>query len=510
MKHFHFVIFLFLLSTDYTFGQRLMKAENFIINTPFLEPEERILSQRTGSEGIITIAKNKGTTKGASLYFLEHRKTDLSLKWSTPVRISDTENILHLKILDQQVVLFTVIHNERQKHTTLRADIYNKEDGQLITEKVLLEHDIDPWLASENKGAVVRNLDAYIISGSNKGYVTPLEYRYSLSFSPDSSLLLFYKYDFSEANLLAEGYVFDQSLTLVKNAVLPIDKGFINYGLSLSPEGNIYILNAKKDGTAAVIYYDLDQKSSRYLEISPSNTDRAHFSLMIEDEFHAILSYINLRGNLLGGLSYSRFNFQDNQIDWIHYQDLSKSLDSLASNYGETISRNNFELVHKTPAKDGYLFILEQREFLSPGQTYEPGIGDNKGFWKPGKGKVVAGNILLIFFDNENVFQWIRLIPKNQTAGSEEGLLSLSFNHKTFEENIQILYGIGIGSVSQLNHISIDWQGNIIKSELPNELNIILLRPYTQWLNNNEVIIVGKNGFGGKSSLILKYKIPSF
>jgi hypothetical protein len=307
---------------------------------------------------------------------------------------------------------------------------------------------------------------------------------------------------------LVEAYVYDKELSLVKKATFPIDNGYINQGLSLSPNGNIYILNAKIDGSVAVVYYSLDDKTSRFLEISPSNSERAHFKLTVEDELNVLISYTNSKGNLLNGLSFSRFNFAEEKVDWIRFQQLTQIIDSLSEATGEKISRNNFGIIHQTRTSNGTLFVLEQRDFQNPGRAYEPGGGDDKSFWRPGKSKLVLGDVLLLFFDNNNVLQWIRVISKSQTSGSEEGLISMGFNINVTEENINLLYAIGSGSVSQLNHVSIDWNGSINIYELPNQHNVILLRPYTIWIGKGEVVLVGKKGLSGKSSMILKYKIP--
>ncbi|MDQ3534293.1 MAG: hypothetical protein M3421_01540 [Bacteroidota bacterium] len=507
MKNFLILTFFF-LPTFSSLGQRILKVENFNLNTPFLEPEERTLSQNLGAEGLISIAKNKGTHKGTSIYYLEWRRVDLSLNWSSPVRIGSSENILHLEVTDHQILLFSVLHNESQKITALHVDIYDRNQGHHIAEKLLLEHQVESWNYVINKGAVNRDFQSYIASGSKRGYVTPLEYRYKIEFSPDGTKYLFYRYDYSKPNLQAEAFVFDKELTLLKKAMLPIDNHYINHSLTLSPEGNIYLLNSKNDGTVAAIYYNLDDKTSRFLEISPSNSDRSHYNLEIEDEYHVLISYINQRKNNLEGISLSKFNFKEEKIDWINYQELNKSLDSLAAGMGESIQKNNFELIKQLQTHSGTLFLLEQRELLAPGRQYSSNQVEDKDHWRPGKGKIVSGSILLIYFGKDNELKWSQLISKNQVTNAKEGLNTIGFSYNVFENDIKILYAVGSGSVSQLNHVSIDWDGKVTKNELPNEHNIILVRPYTQWLNPNEVVIVGKNGFSGRSSLIMKYKVP--
>ncbi|MDQ3394311.1 MAG: hypothetical protein M3512_09410 [Bacteroidota bacterium] len=489
-------------------GQSFIKADDFVIKTPFLEPEDRILSQSIGKQGFVTIAKSKGTTKGDSYYILQHRRPDLSKKWSKEMRLASNENILHLRIIDEQVVIFTVIHDEKFKKTTLHADYYHLVDGNQISEKILLEHNIGQWNASENKGGLHKDFNSYILSGTKKGYVTPLEYRYYIASSPDDSLIMFYKFDFSQSALMVEAFVYNNELKLIKEGILPVDKGYLNHGLQLSLAGNIYMLNSKEDGTAAVIYYDLKDKSSRFLEISPSNVDRAYFKINIEEEHSAVLSYINIKGLLLEGISFARFNFKDEKIEWVQFQNLKETIDSLSLKLGENFPRDNFELVHHISTKEGNLFMLEQRNFIHPGNQYQPGIKDDLSYWRPGKARIVLGNILLVLFGPDNELKWAQVIPKNQASTSAEGLITNSFEFEVFEDHIAVLYAVGIGSISQINYVQINWAGEILKSELPNPHGIILLLPYTQWLNAKEIVVVGKKGFASKASLILKYRLP--
>lgn len=506
MKYFFLSLFLFICLNKNTYGQRLITAESFAINTPFLEPEERILSERVGKEGIISLAKNKGSSKGPSFYQLEFRRPDLSLKWSTSIRIADQENVLHLKVKDQQVIVYTVAHNEKQKSTSLQAAVYNIYDGEPVSEKILLKNEVNPWFSADQKGAVKRDFISLILSGSKKGYVTPLEYRYYMDYSPDGSLLLFYRYDFSKPNLLVEAYIFDEKHQIIKNAILPIDNGYINHGLHLSPKGNIYILNTRIDGAVAVVYFDLDEKASRFLEISSSNTRRAHFKLFVESEHNAVVSYLNYRENSLYGLSYARFNFKDEKIDWVNYHELHHRLDSL-STASKQMPRKNYELINRASFKDGHLFFLEQREFLSPGKQFSIENGDHINFWKPGKSQLTLGNVLILYINSKDSLEWVKIIPKNQSASSEEGLLSIGFEWEVFEDEVKLLYAEGVGSVSKLTHIVVDYKGKILEKELPNEQNIVFLRPYTHWFGELTLIIAGKKGQSGKSSVLLKYKV---
>jgi hypothetical protein len=232
------------LSTNFSFGQKLVKADQFIFDPSVAGFEEKILSQFIEDIGIVSLGKNRNENKGWFSYILELRKPDLESVWKTTLQVNDRENFLQMKVEESWIALLSVIHNEKQKQSQLQVTFFSLEDGTLLQEEILSEHTVQPWQQEYEKGAVKQNFENIILSG-NKEFTTPLEYRYYLSSSPDNQKYLAYQYDFSQNDLFAEAIIFNEQWQEEKKIRLPIDKGYLNAGLYINNSGKIFLLNTR-------------------------------------------------------------------------------------------------------------------------------------------------------------------------------------------------------------------------------------------------------------------------
>lgn len=493
-------------------AQQVQKSADFIVSTPFLEPEEIALSVKHQNNGIVNLGKSRGGTSGDSNYILEYRLSNLEVKWAVSLKLHEFENLLHLSIRKENVTVFTVKHDEKEGSSLLNTTTFNINNGVLTEEKLLIERRVEPWKSAYAKGSIKNDLISTILSGSKRGYVTPLEYKYHINLSPDSSKTLIYYYNFSKDNLLVEGKIFNTSLEQVNEASLPIDHGYVSSDLQINNKGNLYLLNTKEDGTIALVQYDLQKKDSKFLSIAPSNYQRNSFLLNLESDELAYVSNLSFNNNLLFGLMVSRFNFETNFVDSIYYYDFANpplqpgAEDSTAKPID--IKPGNYELVQSEDLPFGKVFFIEQRDYLSAGQSFNTRKGDDKENWKPRKGRVLVGDLLLVSLDSLYKLKWTQTVHKRQSNISDEGLITSGFKHHVSDKKINILYAEGAGSASLLKHVSLDvLHGKRKEIILDNTYNLILLRPYTQWLNQKSLVIAGKKGFGGKSSMLVKYKI---
>lgn len=94
---------------------------------------------------------------------------------------------------------------------------------------------------------------------------------------------------------------------------------------------------------------------------------------------------------------------------------------------------------------------------------------------------------------------------------ANEGLNSVSFAYNLDENNnIKLIYSNTDrrGTSSAIHYVELSGlTGERTKElQLPNKEKVSLLRDYTQWFNDH-IIVVGKKGFTGRSSTILKYKL---
>lgn len=493
-------------------AQQVLKTTDFIVSTPFLEPEEIALSLKHQNDGIVNLGKSKGGTSGESTYVLEYRLPNLEVKWSVSLRLHQSENLLHLSLQDETVTVFTVKHDEKERSSLLNTTTFNIDNGVLAEEKLLIERKIEPWKNAYGKGAIKNDFINTILSGSKSGYVTPLEYKYHINTSPDSSKILIYYYNFSKDNLLVEGKIYNSSLGLENEAKLPIDNGYLSSELQINDRGDLFLLNTKEDGTIALIQYDLQEKDSKFLSIAPSNYKRNSFLLNLESDDIAHVSNLSFSGNILSGLMISRFNFETSFVDSIYYYDFGNPPVQAGKEDSTMkpleIKPGNYELVQSEDLLSGKVFFIEQRDYLSAGQSFDMKKGDDIENWKSRKGRVIVGDLLLVKLDSIYQMNWAQIVQKSQSNISDEGLITSGFKHYVSDKHINILYAEGVGSASMLRHLSFDiLHGDRREIILDNAHNLILLRPYTQWLNQKSLVIAGKKGFGAKSSMLVKYKI---
>jgi hypothetical protein len=495
--------------SNFSFAQKLVKTDQFILDPSIGGFEEQILSQYIEGIGLINLGKNKAETKGWNSYILELRKPDLETVWKTSLKVSLQENFLQMKVDKSRIALVSVLHNEKQKHSQLQVTFISLDDGSLLQEKILSEHDILPWQEDYDKGGVKQTFEWIILSG-NARFTTPLEYRYNLSFSPDNQKSIAYRYDFSLPDLYAEAIIFDDQWQEEKRVTLPIDKGYLNSGIFINNTGKLFLLNSKEDGTVAVIQYDPIDKSSSFLEISPSNSLRNSFNFSFEDDNHILVSNLSYRNSQLSGLMFSKFNFEEKKIDWVKFQEISPTSqinDSLPFSSLQ-FTNKNFELVEVYKHSGSYTVIIENRDYFAAGNAFNYFGRDHIDFWKPRKGKILTGDLLILNFNSDQDLKWVKVVNKNQENASDEGISTSSIKSEIFEQELQILYAVGVGMATQLNLVRINIQsGHLNIFELPNQNNLVLVRNYTNWLDQKTLILAGKIKFKGKASLIIKYKL---
>lgn len=513
IKIYYLKLFLFFLpgafSYSFAFGQKLVKADQFIFDPTITAYEKSILSVNLKEKGVLNLGKNSTGGKGGYSYTLELRKPDLQTVWETVFRVPAHENFLKMRVEDSRIALISVIHDEKQKQCQLQVTFYDMESGELMQEKILSENTIQPWQEVYEKGGIKQTFENIIESGYKKDFTTPLEYRYYVSFSPDNQKLLAYYFDFSQSELYAEAIIFNDQWEEEKRKRLPIDKGFLNSGISINNTGNLFLLNTKTDGTIAVIKVDPVSGNSDFLEISPSNSLRNSFNFSVEGNDHIIVSNLSYRNSRLSGLMFSRFNFKEKNIDWVKYHEISQTFNNAQDTTTKvqlTLENKNYELVEVYNNPDSKIFIIENRDYLAAGQALDYFGGDHINHRKPRKGKISTGDLIIMKFNIDQELNWMQAINKNQSNYSEEGLITLSFDSDLIDQELKILYAMDVGGATRLSHVTLNLSsGHLKTNELPNQHNLVLVRKYTHWQNPETLILAGKKGIKGKSSLILKY-----
>lgn len=490
-------------------AQQLVKEKSFIVQTPFLEPDGRKLSLLVKDSLLVNLGKSKGGSRGQSEYLLELRDRNLALQWQVSMHPSPKENFMSLFAAGKTLFIFSVIHDLKGNKAKLKAYHFSMGNGALKQEKILVENKVDPWQDAYGKGGVRMTMQHYIMSGSSHMNLTPLQYQYRLSISPDSSKILAYFYDYSKTTMLAHIAIFDAELKLLQQGQVPVDGGYVNQGVYINNRGELFLLNAGRDGDIAVVRYDFSSKRSRFLQIKSSSGNRADYQFNFYDDDRVLVRTLAERDGKLTGIMFSSFNFAENQVEEIHYFDIATILSSTSDSTTAGSNLGNFAqaafFIHKNKE---IVLVLEERNYISPGFIYERHSRLSPSVWHQRKARIEAGNLFVICLTEEMELKWAHFMPKSQTAIANEGFNTIGVTAALLEDRADILYQGG-HSQEKLQYLSLNLDdGHIIKNvKMENSESLVLLRPYTHWIGNNFLILVGKKGFSGKSSSIRKYSL---
>jgi len=499
-------------------AQTLVSQQLFSLSCPYREPDGRTELIKVSDTDFITLSKIKGNLTGRkSQYVLERYDLSLVPKWQTKLTVDKYEDYKDLIYLNGEIVLLSVVHNHDQYFSKLLVYGFDLNKGKNIWYQELDSVAVGKWQDAYGKGGVKETFQDLINSGIRKNFITPLQYEYYTCFSPDKKKFIAWRYDYSKERLYANVKIFDNRFEKINEAVIPLDN-YANYGIFLSNPGDIYILNADATGRIIVIQYDLTTKESNLLEIERTNNNREDFKLSFIDDDVVYIANLNILDNKLIGIMYSRFDFETSEVEEINYYEISENLvqrvDSARqqkrSLYGPE-SWMNYEITDFRVNQNGEaLFILEKREMLNLGYLHLKGL-KNISAWYEKNEQINIEEILIFSFDSAGQLKWENFHLKSQVNAAYDGLNSVSFVAENFKDKLSFLYASSDIPLSGLNKIELvefdKHTGEKIKHmSLPNEFKLTLVRAYSFWPDQHNLIIVGKKGVMGRRSLIKSLK----
>lgn len=501
-------------------AQQLVKKEAFSLGTPFLEPDGRRLTLKVNEQRFAMLVKTKGRDKGSGEYALEMRTEALDLEWSRQVEVGSEENFVEMMANEQTLILFSVEHDLRKENSVLYAAAHDLKTGERLWRKSLLRQKIGSWYETYNKGMTVRQLQEYIASGSRRDFVTPLEYRFEFSFSADRQKMLVYYYDYSKPNLTTNLYLFDAQAEMLERAQIPIDKGYRSYGLYINNAGQVFILNADFRGNITVNRYDLKSKTNVFLKLQAGNIKRTDVKLRFsEDQIPYVVCLTESQGKL-NGLLLSRFDFNTSEVSRSVFHPLSRGFrnqvdSAMLRQFSERAQWKNFDVTDFHISAEGRkTVLLESRNYIFSGVSYEPGKSTDPEFWKERRATVEVGEVLIFAFNEQDSLSWHNFIIKDQQAVAAEGLNTISYSASFRQDELRLIYAYaeeGSRSVNQLQLLRFGLAGGkLLQSEkLPLDEKFSYIRPYTYWTSQGQLILAGRKLWSGRSSELFKFDIQS-
>ena len=516
------VLLTFILISSYVFSQTLITSKDFSLGSPFNEPDGRNDIVKISATDIITLAKAKGNITSKSDFVLERYDQDLNNKWKTPLQAEVYEDYKDLYFNGKDAVLLSVVHNEKEKKTKLEAYGFDINTGAKIWTKELETYNVGDWDNHPHKGKVKESFIDVICEHVNSNFVTPIEYKHNINFSPNGEKFVSYVYNYGEKNLTASVCVYDKSCNLIVKGKVSIDDNYVNHGIYINNDGKTFIVNANYSGTLNVIKYDLAAKEFDVLELPGSNFMKDDFQVAFytDDEVYVACTE-QLNGTMMG-VMYTKFDFKSKTVVKSIFESINGTTGStiLAIRKSNKLMKGeedwkNYDITNFVVEKNEEVtIILEKRSLYADGYPHiERGVFDASHKVEI-NGHVQAEGIIIFNFTKDGTLNWLQYIPKNQVYSASDGLNTISFALDLSSKSAyRIMYACSENLDSFINSISLisfdkSSGKKLLDSKVPNNDKILFVREYTTWLDDNTFIIVGKKGLLGKASSILKYKLP--
>ncbi|MCS6823019.1 MAG: hypothetical protein NZ529_01895 [Cytophagaceae bacterium] len=492
----------------------------FSVSTPYLEPDGRKLILPLPDYTFVALQKTKGGLNGESEYILEKFDKELVSIFKTNLICSQDEDYKDLFFNDKDIILFSVVHNTDDRKAILKAYFFDVITGIKKHEKTLHEHTVKEWLDHPGKGVVKETFINAICSSVSKNFVTPLEYQYEIRYSPNKSKILAYIFDYSHKTLFAHGYVFDKHLNPLHHGHIPIDNGFVNYGIEINNREDIFILNQDRSGRIVVIQYHLHHRHNKLLDIQNANSNRGSLVLQVLSDDVVYIACTNQDNGKMTGIMYAKLDFKQLIVDRINSHELSVNIIQTAqtmraSNKFLAGEENwmNYEIVFfQVNEYEKIIIALEKRELISPGYAYNANNFNHPKNWSERLIKVNTEGILLFSFNKNDELLWENFYQKSQVNDVSAGITGSSFSlHITADGRIRAVFPTYNNNSFIYNIYNfVEWDeltGNKVKDlAAPNDEAFSMITCYTMWWEDR-VIIAGRKGIFGKKSTLNLYQL---
>lgn len=502
-------------------SQSLVLSKEFRLGSPFSEPDGRNDVVKINETDFATLAKVKGKQTGASDFLLERYNGQLNPVWQIPLSVEVYEDYKDLYFNGKELIILSVMHQVDEKRTKLEAYAFDPSNGKKLWTKELESFQVGDWETHPHKGRVKENFIDLVCEHTSQDFITPFEYKHNIHFSPDNSMFVSYVYNYGEKNLTASVSIYDHSCNLVKRGKVAIDNDYTNYGFYCNNAGDLFILNANNYGKLNLIRYDLETEDFSILDLPSSNFQKEDFHVKFLDNETVYVGNSEVKEGKIMGAMISRFNFRDNQVDFSVYEEFDEAF---RKKLAEERRKNkqmkgdedwlDYDLTHLiVNSKEEVFMAFEKRVLHADGYPHIGRQTFDKSHKVEFSGHIQAEAIILLSFDKEAKLKWKNFILKNQVYPANDGLNTVSFMlDDSNDSEYRILFASSENldaSLHSINLISVNpTSGTVAKSAfLPNEEKLTLVREYTLFLPGNQLVVVGKKGMLGKSSMIMKYKL---
>lgn len=380
--------------------------------------------------GVYVLQKDKTKEVTTKKFKLINYLSDFKTNWTQEVVIGQFENPLSFSLTQGILHFVTVFHNLDSLQTCVLNRKYSCKNGALLSQDTLLSYEVGEWLDAYGKASVAQTFESALSAKQAVNNVSPLEYRFNLDYSLDSSKVIIYQYDNSQDKLVIRGAVFNSAFELIDKFNLGVDDAHVCYGLKVDDRGEIYLLKISNTGRLAVLNVNLKTDQEKYLTLPKGSTDKVNPRLFIHKSHEVYLVYCNTKKDHLQSVSLATLNFDTEQVDDQHLYKLSAEF-LLSLNTHIKNGDKYFELAEIEEVGDHLMVILEQHQIEGADIHYQPNDKESLAHWEPGNALVTTGNLLVLVFNKNLDPQGKFVIYKTQKGEQTDGMNTLS--HKVFK-----------------------------------------------------------------------------
>lgn len=515
-------IFIFYILAVNVNAQVLTKSAEYTIASSSMETTQQILSSPVGNEQFISLNKIKGAQLSESTFLLEKYDLNFTVLFSTPLTIGVNEDYKEIHVVENEVYLFSEIHDIFKKKKALKAYVFNVETGVLSQEKIINEQTVGAWFEYAAKGTSKETYELAVASNLTYNFNTPLEYQYTIQFSQDKKSLLVYTFDYSQKILVATTIILDSKLGVLQEGKVSIDNNFVNYGIFVNNNQELHILNCDRNGRIVLVRFNLTTRDMIFLDIQSAIAKRESLRLQFLNDDEIYIANAVISNKQITGIMYSKFNFKERIVEKLNIYDLSdgihqtsKAVHTSTKLFSSEDNWMNYQITDfHINEYEKIILVLEKRDLEITGYHYESSSVNDIKNWMAKIGKVHVESVILLAFNKNDELLWENYYAKNQVNDITGGTLYGSYSMDISDEGkVRMLYASSDNATGVYNQLRyVEWDelsGSKVKDlALANEEGLTLLRNYTLWWDN-KLVVVGKKGLLGKKTMVHTYDLAS-
>lgn len=425
-------IYLLVFSVFLSLGQLLEVEVSSKMET---ESFQRMINHESEIYFFRKVKSKEATAK--KFLLTKYSKDGEELIWESIINLNQFQNVLKFTCLNSHLQLFIVIENKANKQAELSVRQYDLITGRQSLNKSLFHAKINEWQDSFGKAYRAQSFSSAIDAVQDQSEVTALEYRFDIEFSPDSSKIAVYRFDYSQERLIVNTTIFDLDFNTLFNLETGVDDAHVSHGVKIDNDGNLYLLKISNSGRLVVVKFNTQNEVTAYLTVPRGSTIKSNPNLFIHTNKLGYVSYCNFKGGDLVGTSIYALNFDEEKaVKNKFFKFDTETLDRVG--LSAKSAKYAFEITETLEVNDKVIIVLEQHFIEGTDVHYDPNTVEKIENSLQASGVVYTNNLLIFVYDKE--LETIKKfeVSKHQKGNVFDGLNTLSY--KVYRKEGQLIF----------------------------------------------------------------------